>query len=142
MNDINSEIVRKVNQWISYGDEDLDLARHALILENKCPYRLIAYHAQQCAEKYLKAYLVYKNIDFPYTHNIRRLLEFCAEKANWVETIKDAEELTPFAITTRYPGEEETVTKEEALHAIEVATKVRKIVRRALVDEGFNLMGI
>ena len=44
----------KVAQWLAYGDEELRLARHGLTLANNPPFRLIAYHAQQCAEKYLK----------------------------------------------------------------------------------------
>lgn len=138
MKPTNTEIFRKVKQWVRYGDEDLRLARHALALSSSCPTRLIAYHAQQCAEKYLKAYLVFHYIDFPYTHNISRLLELCAEKAEWPETISNAEELSPFAITTRYPGEDERVTKKEAHKAIDIAANVRKVVRKALKEEGFH----
>jgi len=108
-----------------------------MTLSSSCPTRLIAYHAQQCVEKYLKAYLVFHRIDFPYTHNISRLLELCEKKAEWPKTISIAEELTPFAITTRYPGESERVTKKEALGATHIATKVRKVIRNALKQEGF-----
>jgi HEPN domain-containing protein len=139
MNPPNTEIFRKAKQWITYGDEDLRLARHALTLLSGCPYRLIAYHAQQCAEKYLKAYLVYHRIDFPYTHNISRLLELCEKSSRWPEKIYEAEELTPFAITARYPGEDEKVTKKEALRAVGIATKIRQTVRKTLKKEGFPL---
>jgi HEPN domain-containing protein len=139
MSAAGSEILQKVGQWLGYGDEDLRLARHALTITSGCPYRLIAYHAQQCAEKYLKAYLVFKGVDFPYTHNISRLLELCNEHGGWAETLQDAEELTPFAITARYPGIEEEVTKEEALRAIEIASCVRQRVRAVLLQEGMNL---
>ena len=70
MSNRNADILKKVEQWLSFGAEDLRLARHGLKMESGCPYRLIAYHAQQCVEKNLKAYLVYHGIDFPYTHNI------------------------------------------------------------------------
>ena len=139
MNPPNTEIFRKVKQWMIYGDEDLRLARHALTLLSGCPYRLIAYHAQQCAEKYLKAYLVFHRIDFPYTHNISRLLELCEENSRWLGKIYEAEELTPFAITARYPGEDEKVTKKEALRAMDITTKVRQTVRKTLKKEGFPL---
>jgi HEPN domain-containing protein len=43
------DISRKVQQWLDYADEDLVLAKHALTLKSTVPYRLIAYHAQQCA---------------------------------------------------------------------------------------------
>ena len=112
------EIVAKVREWAAHADDDLRVAEHTLTLPDECPYRLVAYHAQQCAEKYLKAFLVLRRIDFPFTHNIARLLELCSERADWADTIKDAEELTPFAITARYPGDDEPVSEPEARRAI------------------------
>lgn len=132
MNVIEAEIGRKVKQWLDYADEDIRLAHHALTLSFGVPYRLVAYHAQQCAEKSLKAYLVSHRIDFPYTHNISRLLELCSDTAHWGESLLDAEELSTYAITTRYPGEEEEVTRDEALRAIELAESVREAVGREL----------
>ncbi len=134
MNDLNQEVLRKVKEWLVYANEDLHLAQHGLTLTEGCPYRLIAYHAQQCVEKHLKAYLVYRMVDFPYTHNISRLLELCAEQTSWPKTILEAEELTPYAITARYPGEDEEVTKEEAGRAIRIAISVREIIRPILKE--------
>lgn len=133
MNDvIEAEIRRKVVLWLNYADEDLRLARHALTLATGVPFRLVAYHAQQCAEKSLKAYLVFHRIDFPYTHNISRLLELCGEKSNWCDELLDAEILSVYAVTTRYPGEDEEVSRDEALRAIELAEIVKEAVEREL----------
>jgi len=139
MSKIEPEFLKKVIQWLSLADEDLNLASHALGLGAQSPYRLIAYHAQQCAEKCLKAFLVYHKVDFPYTHNIRRLMEFCAEYAEWTDTLKGAEELTPYAITARYPGEEVEVMEPEAKRAIDLARQVREQVRKALEKLGLKL---
>jgi HEPN domain-containing protein len=136
MSAIDAEILRKVRQWLNYADEDLGLARHAMTLSSGVPYRLVAYHAQQCAEKCLKAYLVHNRTDFPYTHNISRLLELCGEGAYWVESLLDAEELSFYAVTTRYPGEEEEVTREEALRAIDLAALVKDTVKNELAAVG------
>jgi HEPN domain-containing protein len=132
MSNPDPQTTENVLQWVSYAEEDIKLAAHALTLGRGTPYRLVAYHAQQCAEKYLKAFLVCKNEDFPYTHNITRLLRLCAKHAAWAESLKDAEELTPYAITARYPGEDEEVTQEEAQEAVEIAQRVREEVRKAL----------
>jgi HEPN domain-containing protein len=105
-------------------------------MKSACPYRLIAYHAQQCAEKCIKAYLVYHSIDFPYTHNIKTLLKLCGKNADWAAALKDAEELTPYAITARYPGEDEEVTKQEAKKAIKTASSVRQTIRKVLGQHG------
>jgi len=119
-------INKKVDQWRKYADEDLRIAEHAFTIESAVPYRLIAYHAQQCAEKYLKAFLVKNLIDFPYTHNISKLLELSSSAAIWPTEINDAEELTPFAITARYPGEEDEVTESDARRAVELAKLVKR----------------
>jgi HEPN domain-containing protein len=137
----NEEFIRKVRQWFEHADEDLRLALGAMNLpgEEEPPYRLIAYHAQQCAEKYLKAFLVYHNVDFPYTHNISILLELCGDYAEWPKKLQDAEELSRYVVTTRYPGEDLVVTKEEAQEAIEIAQRVRKQIRTALKELGLKL---
>ena len=126
---------------MSHGDEDLQLAEQAITLQGKQgpPYRLIAYHTQQCAEKYLKAYLVYCGVDFPYTHNISILLELCSEHVTWTAELRDAEQLTLYSITTRYPGEDEEVSETEAKRAIELARQVREQVRNALKQLGLKL---
>jgi HEPN domain-containing protein len=129
----NKDVLDKVRQWMAYGDEDLKLARYALGMRKDCPYRLVAYHAQQCAEKYLKAFLVYNTQDFPYTHNISVLLELCRKHKCWPQEMAKAEELTPYAITTRYPGEEEVVTLREAQDAVDVAEYVRQTVGETLL---------
>ncbi|MCE5321806.1 HEPN domain-containing protein [bacterium] len=132
MSELNPDIIEKVRQWADYADEDLRLAVHALQIENDCPCRLIAYHAQQCVEKYLKAFLVMCGVDFPYTHNIGRLVELLAEQGGPSAEIESADELTPYAITTRYPGEDEEVAKDEAINAVEIAKRVREVIRRDL----------
>lgn len=132
MSELSPEIIEKVRQWADYADEDLRLAVHALQIEEGCPCRLIAYHAQQCVEKYLKAFLVMCGVDFPYTHNIGRLLELFAEHSGPVGEIESADELTPYAITTRYPGEDEEVSNEEAINAVEIAKRVRNVIRAEL----------
>lgn len=134
------DIVAKVIRWLTFAEEDLNLAAHAMnIGADETPYRLIAYHAQQCAEKYLKAFLVYHKVDFPYTHSIGRLLRLCGELAAWPQNLKDAKELTPYAITARYPGEDEEVTAEEAERAIDLAQHVRTQVRKALKQLSMDL---
>jgi HEPN domain-containing protein len=134
MTAISIELVKKARKWVSYAEEDLRLAKHGLKISSSCPYRLIAYHAQQCAEKYLKAYLVFKQADFPYTHNIRSLIQLCI--GDWIVEISDADELTPYAVTIRYPGVDDRVTRKDAVYALELAKKVRKVVRRVLKEEG------
>ena len=133
------EILAKVREWATHADDDLRVAQHTLTLPDDCPHHLVAYHAQQCAEKYFKAFLVHRGVDFPFTHNIARLLELCPNQPDWAEKLKDAEELTPFAVTARYPGNDLPVSNEEALRAVEIASRVRTEIRTVLESEGVTL---
>jgi len=132
-------MIEKVKEWISFAEDDLRVALCAEQLKSNVPYRLIAFHAQQCVEKYLKAYLVCQNVDFPYTHSIATLLKLCGKHTRWVKKIQDADLLTPYATTARYPGIERKVTKRETTEAINMAKQVRRQVRAALKDLGLAL---
>lgn len=136
MNKPGPENIKKAAQWAVYAEEDMRYAEHGMKLVPDTPYRLVAYHAQQCAEKYLKAFLILNGIDFPYTHNISALLELCADVADWTDTLSDAEELTQYAVTVRYPGEDEAVERDEAARAIHIAGQVKAIVGTALSGSG------
>jgi HEPN domain-containing protein len=139
MSNPGPETIEKVKVWLAFADEDIRMAEHAMKWKSDIPYRIIAFHAQQCAEKYLKAFLVYHEVDFPYTHSIRRLLELCSKYADWVNNVIDAKELTPYATTARYPGEDEEVTSSEAERAIKLANQVCQTVRDALKQLGLDL---
>jgi len=130
--------VQVAEEWMNYGDEDLRLARHAMTLSSSIPFRLIAFHAQQCAEKYLKAYLVCCGVDFPYTHDIAKLLKWCGE-VDWKKKLTTADELTPYAVTARYPGIRLAVSKQEAMKAIRTASRVQRVVRRELEKKGLAI---
>jgi HEPN domain-containing protein len=132
-------VLQKVLEWVSFADDDLRLAEHSLQMGVECPYRLVGYHAQQCAEKYLKAYLVLSGIDFPPTHNIARLVELCPEDLNRRVILREAAWLTTFSTTARYPGEGSQATADEARRAIRIASQVRQVVRDTMVREGVTL---
>jgi HEPN domain-containing protein len=105
--------------WLRHAWSDLDLARvgqnSRILLEDLC------FHAQQAAEKALKAVLVFRSVPFPKTHNIRTLMDLLPEDLILQEEVKEAAILTDYAVLTRYPGDLEPVTEEEYLEAIRIA---------------------
>jgi HEPN domain-containing protein len=139
MSEIDDRANKNVREWMSFAESDLKFAQYGLYVEAEQAYRIVAYHAQQCAEKSLKAYLVYQKVDFPYTHNILQLLNVCGETAEWVSELQDAKNLTLYASTLRYPGQSIKVTKEEAIQAIEIAEHVCNVVKNALIAKGLDL---
>ena len=98
-------------------------------------YEASAFHAQQCAEKAIKAYLVRHQVEFPKTHDIRRLRKLVASiDRSFAEALREADRLTPYAVEFRYPGNLEPVYQDTALDAISVAQKVNDMVRAELAE--------
>jgi len=133
MSDATDAVYTRVGKWLLHARDDILLARNALTMKSSCPYRLVAYHAQQCADKCLKAYLVLRGIDFPYTHNLSRLIELCPADSAWLDEADSAVDLTPYAVTTRYPGRDEPVTRQEAASAVRVAGELETLVRQDIM---------
>jgi len=139
MSENGNAVRKKAKEWLRHADEDLRLAKHAFKLKSAVPYKLIAYHAQQCAEKCLKGYLVFNKIDFPYTHDLSLILDKFPPSAAWSNDLRVMTTLSIYAITTRYPGEEK-VTKTEALRAVSLAESVLETIRRELARDGFKIL--
>jgi HEPN domain-containing protein len=93
----------------------------------------IGFHPQQAAEKFLKAFLVHHQIEFPKTHDLMQLLELVAliDKPLAI-SLNEAIELNPYGVEVRYPGDVPTMNFEDAEHALYLASMVREGIRRIL----------
>lgn len=116
--------------WVERAEEDFTLARSAL--KRKLPLAYGAcFHAQQCAEKYMKALLISKGADFPKTHDLLMLNNLCSTNGIFLEIApKHLNTLTDYAVRTRYPGADPTA--DDAKEAIELAKLVRSFARKFL----------
>lgn len=64
---------------------------------------ILGFHAQQAIEKWLKAVLADKGIDFEYTHDLRRLIELVEELGiNFPFITGEIVMYTEFAVPLRY----------------------------------------
>jgi len=134
------ESLRVAAGWVRKADNDLKNASHTLKLAEDCPTDTVVFHAQQCVEKYLKALLVVDGIDFPRTHSLSVLVELLEESKRPALTTEEQERLNDYAATTRYPGDYEDISLEEARRATAIAARVRgeareKLPRQALKFE-------
>ena len=121
-----------LGKWIQKADGDM-AAAEALADEAPIHSNAVAFHCQQAAEKYLKAFLVWHEIDFPKTHDLDQILNLVETvDAALAEGLRDAIVLTPYGVELRYPGDRPDATPARARRAIELATKVRDAVMRAL----------
>jgi HEPN domain-containing protein len=122
--------INELKSWIAHAEEDFAAAK-ALIRLKKPLLSGASFHAQQSAEKYLKALLILKDIDFPKTHDLPTLNTMCNEAGILSGLIpQQLIDLTEYAVHRRYPGDQPTV--EEAKDAIEIAKSVRNFARKYL----------
>jgi HEPN domain-containing protein len=93
-----------VKGWLRKAESDLTAS--SLCLAQGQALDTACFHAQQAAEKCLKAYLVAQNIAFPFTHNLEKLTELCMLNDASFSSVKSlAQNLTPFAVELRYDAE-------------------------------------
>ncbi len=93
---------------------------------------MLCFHAQQAAEKAIKAVLIKENIDFPRTHNLRILLDKIPPEINLPTAMEDAAILTDYAVSARYPGDLEDVTEEEYEEALILSQLVLDWAKRII----------
>lgn len=124
--------------WVEKADADLDAAENlAPAVASSARLRgVVAFHCQQTVEKYLKALLTFYQIEFPKTHEIRRLLALVSrENPEVAENLGYANWLGPFGVDIRYPGDAAEMLPGDELRAIEIARMARAAVRRILDAE-------
>lgn len=95
---------------------------------NKPVTDVICFHAQQAAEKFLKAYLVFNQINFSRTHDIGKLLNLCAKKDLAFLTLKPTIVLTDYAVELRYPDDFYIPDIYETKEAYDLAKRVKNFV--------------
>jgi HEPN domain-containing protein len=121
-----------VRQWLEKAEDDWRLS-HRLAGDLESYTEATAFHAQQAVEKYLKAFLTWHQIEFPKTHDIKRLLELAGEyDPGLTQELSDAAALTAYAVEYHYPGEYPPVTMDDAAGAAAVADHVRDQIRKRL----------
>ncbi len=129
------QIVAVVRQWVEKAENDLKTAEHTLTLGEDGPTDTVCFHAQQVVEKYLKALLALEQIDFPKTHDTKKLIGLLPASLRPELPKAKQDLLTDYATATRYPGPDDPITLAEAREAVELARRVREKIRGHLPRE-------
>ncbi len=105
-------------EWITKAEGDwATMMREHQTLENP-NYDAVCFHAQQCAEKYLKARLFDADVSFRRTHDLLNLFDSVLQiETDWTDLEECLTELTVFAVAYRYPGF--AATKEQSHQSVE-----------------------
>jgi HEPN domain-containing protein len=122
---------RLTAEWVQKAEGDFIVAQKMLRARKQPVYDAVCFHSQQCAEKYLKAFLQENGFDIPKTHKLLDLVRLCMEvdgSANIL--VSDLIEIERFSVNIRYPGV--SADKEEAKSAYHGARIIREFFRQKL----------
>ena len=105
--------------WFTHAESDLLIAEAApagVLLEHRC------FHAQQSAEKSIKAVLISKDIVPPKTHDIERLLDLVAEHIGPAPPgVQESTRLSQYAVLSRYAADLGEIGEDEWKDTLELA---------------------
>jgi HEPN domain-containing protein len=117
-----------VQQWLNRARKDL-AACEVLLKGSLEDYENVGFHAQQAAEKFIKAFLVRHQIEFSKTHNIALLTQLVASvDRELAKKLAGADALTPYGVEFRYPGDLPSVSRNEGEKALRLAEQTRDLV--------------
>jgi len=123
-----------IEEWIAKAEGDFETAKRELAATENPNYDAVCFHAQQCAEKYLKALLIARRVTPPKIHDLaelhRRLSPVCPE---WQWPIDELRLLSRAAVIARYPGELAGLL--EAQTAYDICCGIRSRLRKILGAE-------
>ncbi len=113
-------------EWLAKAEEDYSVAT-GLLRRRKVPADSICFHAQQAAEKFMKAVLQERGVHFGKTHDLEGLLRLCTTVFPPLTLlVGDAQLLSDYAVRYRYPGID--ATKKQAKLAAQAAGRVRRAI--------------
>jgi len=110
--------------FIRKGIQDEDAAS-ALLENHDIADEIVGFHCQQAAEKYMKAVLVSRKIEFRKTHDLEELLQLIEDnEIQKPDKSEDLGELEPFAVAFRYDFLDEPSLFDRR-KALEIVRRVR-----------------
>ena len=111
----NDDVVRG---WVKKARGDMlsmKLSLRGGALDGAC------FHAQQVAEKLLKAYMISKDRDYPFTHDLEKLMDVASRvDPRFLKFLPTAVALNPYAVDIRYN-----------IYATPTVAKARSAARKA-----------
>jgi len=127
---------KQVKDWILLADKDL-YAAEIIIKEDYPLTNIVAFHCQQAIEKYLKAFIIEKDIPLIKTHDLIRLNGMINEVEKIAIDEKKLIIMNEVYIDSRYPGDlglmpEGIPTKEQAYEFIEYAKEIKTVINNEL----------
>lgn len=118
-------------EWVAKAEGDWEtMLRESEVLVRP-NYDAVCFHAQQCAEKYLKARLIEAEIVFRKTHDLLNLLQAVSVVEPGMSAYdKTLQKLSIYGVAGRYPGL--SSNKTQSNEAVEICREIRGVIRKSL----------
>ena len=118
-------------EWVAKAEGDFATMQRERRVRKNPNYDDVCFHAQQCAEKYLKALLQETDLPFNWTHDLVALFNLIEPKHPSLKISRKSLNIVKnYAAGFRYPGD--TATKEDAVDACAFCVSVRDAIRTHL----------
>lgn len=123
----------EVERWFIKADHDIRSARSVLkedppITDTAC------FHAQQCAEKSLKAFLVSHDQHVDKTHDLQKIIGECSALDDSFETMRQTlRGMTQYAAEIRYTDDWREILLDEAQSAVQKAEECMAFVKGKII---------
>ncbi len=115
-----------LKQWLQKAAHDLTAAE-ILIKAGPIILDIACFHCQQSIEKYLKAFLIYQNHEFTYTHNLDYLVNECAQFDADFKGL-DTKNMNVYAVRARYPHDYVAPELSETKEYYQIALAIQELV--------------
>jgi len=118
-----------VKDWLKKASHDLIASKK--LSDNDETFDCSVFHTHQCAEKAFKAFIVFTQQAIPKTHDLKFLLERCAEVSQDLIFLKEeSKDLNHYGNDSRYPNDYFFVNKQGTEEAIERAEKILVTIKK------------
>jgi len=129
------EVWRVAQGWIEKAESDLRNIALVLPAEDP-PLDTVCFHAQQAAEKCIKALLTCHGVPFGRTHDLAAPMALLPGESGLHDIVGDTEELTQAAVAPRYPDRGEYASHGLADRLVAQALGIRDAVHREIRELG------
>jgi len=130
------EVLREVEGWLKKAESDFRNIELVLPAE-EAPLDTVCFHAQQGAEKCMKALLTFYGIPFGRTHDLPELLLLLPAESTVPGGVGDLSALADAAVASRYPGEPGEYNRATTEELVREARTVRCVILEELARLGY-----
>lgn len=132
----SADFEAEARRWLAFARGDLDSA--AALMATNTPLRNVGYLAQQSAEKALKAVILLDNAPFDMTHDLTAVAAQLPADFQPPVTISDLAWLADIETFARYPDEGDTLTRDDASRAVDMAGSILSAVADHFASHGID----